>query len=72
MRALVQNKVMLLLVDSGSSHTFVSSSFLAKLGIQAKPTSPRQVNVANGEVLVTDHYVPKMEWGFKDNHSTLT
>jgi hypothetical protein len=62
MRALVQNKVMLILVDSGSSHTFVRSSFLTKLGIHAKPTTPRQVKVANGEVLITDHYVPKLEW----------
>jgi hypothetical protein len=27
LRAMVQNKVMLVLVDSGSSHSFVSSSF---------------------------------------------
>jgi hypothetical protein len=38
MRALVQNKVMLLLFDSGSSHTFVSSSFLANLAF--KPNQP--------------------------------
>lgn len=31
LRALVQNKVMLMLVDSGSSHTFVSQAFLDTL-----------------------------------------
>jgi hypothetical protein len=30
-RALVKNKVMLLLVDSGSSHSFISSTFCTKL-----------------------------------------
>ena len=33
LRSLVKNKVFLLLVDSGSSHSFVSSAFLQKVGI---------------------------------------
>lgn len=61
-RSLVQNKVMLMLVDSGSSHTFVSSHFLAQLGIQAQPITPRTVKVANGEVLIANQYVSGMEW----------
>lgn len=31
LRALAQNKVMLILVDSGSSHSFVSASFFGSL-----------------------------------------
>jgi hypothetical protein len=31
-KALVHNKVMLTLIDSGSSHSFVSSAFLHKIG----------------------------------------
>lgn len=31
--ALVKKKVMLLLVDSGSSHSFVSTTFLSSVGI---------------------------------------
>lgn len=42
-RALVQNKVMLILVDSGSSHSFVSKAFLETVRCQALPTTPRQV-----------------------------
>jgi hypothetical protein len=50
-RALVHNKVMLILVDSGSSHSFVSQSFVAHTDIQAAPAKPIQVRVANGETL---------------------
>jgi hypothetical protein len=39
-RALVQNKVMLILVDSSSSHSFVSSSFLLKTNIQSQVATP--------------------------------
>lgn len=62
MRALVKNKVMLILVDSGSSHSFVSSHFLSRVGIAAVPTHPRQVQLANGESMITDHLVPNLEW----------
>lgn len=61
LRALVKNKVMLMLVDSGSSHCFVSSTFLKKLGIQSIPAPPKTVKVANGEVLISDQMVPQLE-----------
>jgi hypothetical protein len=62
LRVLVQNKVMLMLVDSGSSHTFVRSAFVARLGLNTIPTSPKTVKVANGDTLVTDQFIPQMEW----------
>lgn len=46
LRALVKNKVMLMLVDSGSSHCLVSSNFLQKVGIQPVPAPPKVVQVA--------------------------
>jgi hypothetical protein len=61
-RALVNSKVMLILVDSGSSHSFVSKSFLEDLHIKPLPTQPRKVKLANGGIMVTDMWVPKMEW----------
>lgn len=64
LRTLVQNKVMLVLVDSGSSHSFVSKNFLKTIGIQALPTTPKQVKLANGEVMITDQWVPKLISGF--------
>lgn len=41
LRGRVQNKVMLFLLDSGSSHSFVNTSFLTKVGITPVPTSPK-------------------------------
>lgn len=32
------------------------------MGIKSEPTRPRQVKLANGEIFVTDHYVPQLEW----------
>jgi hypothetical protein len=50
LRASVNKKVMLLLVDSGSSHCFVSSTFLKLVGISPIPATPKQVRVANGSL----------------------
>jgi hypothetical protein len=50
-RALVQNKVVLILVDSGRSHSFISQSFVSRVGIHTSTTTALQVKVANGETL---------------------
>ena len=47
LRALVQNKVMLLLVDSG---------------LTVVPASPKQVKLPNGQVLLSDQIVPQLSW----------
>lgn len=61
-KALLKNKVMLILVDSGSSHNFVSSSFLAKANIQPTQMKPKTVKVANRDMLIIESYVPDLEW----------
>jgi len=58
LRALVKNKVMLTLVDSGSTHSFVSAQFLQQVGIIPVPTTPTRVKLANGQMLISDHWVP--------------
>lgn len=55
-RALVKNKVMLMLIDSGSTHSFVSNAFLDRVGISPVATTPKQVKLANGEVMITDQW----------------
>jgi len=62
LRSLVANKVMLVLIDSGSSHSFVSSSFLQTVGIQPIDAPPKNVKMANGQVLLSNKMVPHMEW----------
>jgi hypothetical protein len=54
-QALVHNKVMLILVDSGSSHNFVSSSFFMQAGISPESAPTMQVKVANGQLITSSH-----------------
>lgn len=61
-KALVHNKTMLILIDSVSTHSFVSSSFLSEVGLQPIPTSPKQVKLANWDMLITDQWVPQFAW----------
>jgi len=62
LRALVQNKVLLILIDSGSSHSFLNQSFVDLLQLQTVPSPSRAVKLANGQVLLTDKIVPALEW----------
>lgn len=62
LRALVKNKVMLILVDSGSSHSFISSNFLSAVGISSVSAEPKKVRVANGDIMISDQVVPALEW----------
>lgn len=57
----MQNKVMLILVDSGSSHSFVSSNLLSKCGIIAQTGRLRVVKVAN-HTMIIDKFVPNFTW----------
>lgn len=61
-RALVQNKVMVILIDSGSSHSFVNANLVHTLGITPSKTCPMEVQVANGDKLVTDGVINSFEW----------
>ena len=53
---------MLSLVDTGSSHTFVSSNFMAitKLPVQQMP--PLKVKLANGSWMTTTKKVKQLKW----------
>jgi hypothetical protein len=62
LRALVQNQVMLLLVDSGSSNTFVNANFMHRLNCSTVPIPPVSVKIANGEFLECDRMVPQLQW----------
>jgi hypothetical protein len=46
-RALVKNKIMLILLDSGSSHSFVSSNFVSIAGLPTVPAPPKSVQLPN-------------------------
>jgi hypothetical protein len=61
-RALVQNQVMLILVDSGSSHNFVSRAFAVRVGLVTIAVKPMHVKVANGHALISSYQVFGVQW----------
>lgn len=62
----IQSMPLLILVDSGSSHTFRSTRFLLLLqGISLIP-SPLSIKVANGELLSCQHQLLNTKWYIQD------
>ena len=61
-RAKVKDKVMLVLLDSGSSHSFVSKQFVDMTNIPLIPTHPKRVKLANGNTITTDSMAANMKW----------
>jgi hypothetical protein len=57
----VKDKVMLILVDSGSTHSFISSNFVQLANLPTIPIKKKKVRLANGESLVTHRMVPKLQ-----------
>lgn len=51
LKSLVKDKVMLILLDSGSSHSFISSTFAELAKLPTVPIPARKVKLANGEWL---------------------
>lgn len=53
---------MLLLVDSGSTHSFVREAFATRLSVQTEPLPVVSVRVANGQRLHCDKIVGSLAW----------
>jgi hypothetical protein len=70
-RALVQSKVMLILVDSGNSHSFVNESFIQAVGITTVSAPVMQVRVANRERLASSQQVKARKW-WSQGHTFYT
>jgi hypothetical protein len=66
-RARSRKQLMLILVDSGSSATFISSVMVKKLGLVPTNCKPVKVKVVNGEMLISDSYVPHVEWSANEH-----
>uniref|UniRef100_A0ACD5TK13 Uncharacterized protein n=1 Tax=Avena sativa TaxID=4498 RepID=A0ACD5TK13_AVESA len=62
------DQIMLMLVDSGSTHSFISSDMVARLHCTTTPIAPIQVHVAGGGLLSCDRMVKDFRWMVK-NHS---
>ncbi|KAK1607032.1 hypothetical protein QYE76_030705 [Lolium multiflorum] len=62
LRALVGNQVLLILVDSGSSNTFINANMVNRLQCSVSPTEPIPVKLANGQFLQCTEMVPELSW----------
>ncbi|WVZ52821.1 hypothetical protein U9M48_003843, partial [Paspalum notatum var. saurae] len=71
LRALVGNKVMLLLLDSGSSHSIISTDFVQQAGLCCTPTTAKQVKLPSGEILKTSSQVTDLSW-WCQGHTLVT
>lgn len=71
LRALVGNQVVLVLVDSGSTHTFVDQELLSRISVIAdKLSHPLQVKVANGDLVTCSEMVPSLTWWIQGHSFT--
>lgn len=62
LRALVKDQVVLILVDSGSSHSFINEALCQKLQLSTVPHPSYDVKVANGALLTCASHVPHFRW----------
>lgn len=62
LRALVKYQVLLILIDSGSTHSFLNSSFLERVSLPLTDMPPVTVRVTNGQQLQCDKMVKHMKW----------
>jgi hypothetical protein len=62
LQAMVGNQVMLILVDSGSSGSFINEDMAKRLSYTATMTEPVTVRLANNQPLICDKMIPALSW----------
>ncbi|KAK1693348.1 hypothetical protein QYE76_010045 [Lolium multiflorum] len=62
LRALVDNQVLLILVDSGCNSSFINANMLSRINCTTVEAEPIAVKVANGEYMHTTKMVPALSW----------
>jgi len=62
LKATVKNKTMLILVDTGSSHSFVSSQFVHITQLPTSPMPKQKIRLADGSCMSTAHQVKDLQW----------
>lgn len=66
LRGSIQGHPLLILVDSGSSHTFLSSTIAEQLMGRSSLTKPMRVQVANGDQLSCIQEIHQAHWYIQD------
>jgi hypothetical protein len=62
LKALVNSKIMLILLDSGSSHSFINSDFVSVAQLPTVPIPPKKVKLPNGQWLTATAQVKDLQW----------
>jgi hypothetical protein len=62
LQGLIQNQEVLILVDFGSSSTFVRAELVQELGLVTTKTKPTTITVAYGGQLQCDSVVEGLQW----------
>lgn len=62
LQGLLHHQELLILVDSGSSNTFISQEIVSKLKLPTVPIQSTQVSVANGDKLTCSAMIPQLKW----------
>jgi hypothetical protein len=62
LQGLVQDQALLILIDSGSSSTFISSVMVAKLQLPTTAITPVHVTIADGTSMTCDTMVQQLKW----------
>jgi hypothetical protein len=62
LRALVGKKVLPILVDSGSSHTFLNAAMIPRISVTSVLAKPLKVKVANGQCISSEAKVRDLQW----------
>ena len=72
-RGTIQGQDILILIDSGSRHSFISSSVAGNLLDVRKLSSPVSVQVADGGSILCSQEIPMAEWSIQGYtfHSNL-
>ena len=62
LQGLIQNQKVLMLIDSGSSHSFISENFTGRIAAKTEELPPVSVRVANGQRLLCNKLLRKLAW----------
>lgn len=62
LQGLIKNQELLILVDSGSSSSFIAEHLVDKLKLITQPISATRVTIADGGQMQCTQRVPKVEW----------
>lgn len=62
LRALVQNQVVIILVDSGSTHSFIDAGLCDRLHLSPDMIQSTVVRVANGDTVYCTAKIPQFTW----------